>query len=106
MSNDHEDRNALLTEMAEKYPDKYLLCRDMGHSWKPQSAVWLEDGNIERTITCSRCNTLRRQYLDANGYILVGYYSYADGYQIAGIGRMDTDARAGLRKASLSRLMK
>lgn len=102
---EHEARNAQLTEVAEKYPDAFLACRDLSHSWKPQSAVWLEDGNIERTLVCTRCDTLKRQYLSPDGYILVGYYAYTDGYLLQGVGRLDTDARAGLRKASLRRLM-
>lgn len=101
-----DDRQARLADVANNYPDQFLSCRDMGHAWRPHSAVWLEGGQIERALECTRCKTARRQILDREGYILLGYYYYADGYQIPGIGRLDTDARAGLRKASLERLMR
>lgn len=99
------DHAAFIADVADKYPDKYLQCRDYGHGWKPNNAVWLEDGFIERVLRCDRCKTERFQILDKNGYIISGYYHYSSGYQIPGAGRLDTNARAVLRHANLLRIM-
>lgn len=100
-----QERAERLAEVTEQYPDEFLRCRDTGHGFRPNTAVWLEDGNIERTLICAQCGTLKRQYLSRDGYILSGHYLYAEGYQIVGMGRLNTDARAGLRKVSMERLM-
>jgi hypothetical protein len=97
------ERKALLKlkDVAKRMPDTFLSCRDHGHLWAPLEAAWLQDGNIERTLGCTRCEAKRLQYLDKNGYVLGGHYNYADGYAMKGIGRLDTDGRAVLRRASV-----
>jgi hypothetical protein len=87
-----------ITDIAKKYPERLLACRDQGHSWEPIEATWLQDGNIERILGCTRCETRRVQYLDKRGYVIGGHYEYADGYQMKGLGRLDTDGRAILRR--------
>jgi len=98
------NRKALLKlkDIAKRYPDTMLACRDMGHDWRPIEAAWLQNGNIERVLGCTRCEAKRVQYLDKNGYIVKGGgYNYPDGYQMKGMGRLDTDGRAVLRRASV-----
>lgn len=91
-------------DIAKRYPDQYLACRDHGHSWQPLDARYLQDGNIERILGCERCEARRVQKLDKRGYLVGGHYDYADGYAMVGIGRLDTDDRAVLRRTSIQRM--
>jgi hypothetical protein len=95
-----------LADIAKRYPDEYLACRaGLGHSWEPESAAWLQNGTIERVLVCKRCTAKRVQILDADGYIVGGHYTYADGYTIKGVGPLDTADRAALRRTHVMRLM-
>ena len=94
-----------LRDIAKRYPDSYLACRDHGHSWQPLDASFLQDGNIERILGCVRCEARRVQRLDKQGYLLGGHYDYADGYAMVGIGRLDTDGKAIMRRTSVQRMM-
>ena len=89
-----EDRFA---EMVDKYPDDFLACRDMGHAWKPVTAVRQKNGTISRILSCVRCDTSRSQLLDNAGYVIANNYSYKDGYTLPGTGRLTPAHRAVLR---------
>lgn len=94
-----------LNDIAKRYPEEYLACRDHGHSWQPKEAAWLQDGNIERVLECSRCHADRVQVMDKHGYILGGHYTYSDGYAMVGMGRLDTDGKAIFRKTAVQRML-
>jgi hypothetical protein len=100
---DGDTRRDRVEDIAQSYPDAYLACRDIGHSWRPLTASWTADGNIHRRLQCVRCHVERAQILDAQGYILSGTYAYADGYQSHGVGGLNRDDRAQLRKANVLR---
>jgi hypothetical protein len=88
-------------------PDEFLLCRDIGHQWRPFTARYLPQRNVyERTLRCGRCTTTRRQTVSLSGEISSGGYEYADGYVApAGQGRLTGRARGALRLESIGRLI-
>jgi hypothetical protein len=87
--------------------DGYLMCRDMGHTWRPFKANYQEDMNAyNRVLRCGRCKTERYQTIGLNGLILGGNYSYPDGYQSpAGSGRINGEGKGALRLESTLRLI-
>lgn len=88
-------------------PEDYLLCRDLGHLWRPLSARWsTEENGYHRVMRCGRCRTERAQVLSPAGHVLSGSYDYAAGYSApAGTGRMGTEARDSIRLESVMRLL-
>jgi hypothetical protein len=97
----HESR---VSAFVQNMPDAHIECRDFGHSWKPQTATWLDDGTIERVLACSRCTTRRYQALDRKGYILSSHYAYPEHYLIEGVGRLTADDRAMVRISNIDRV--
>jgi hypothetical protein len=93
---------------SESLPDRFIQCRDMGHTWRPFQASWdAEERCYRRVLKCSRCRTERVQLIGASGLILSGHYDYPDGYTApAGTGRMDSDGRSALRLESVLRLVR
>lgn len=96
-----------LEEWTHGLPNSYLLCRDMGHLWRPFTARIAEGGGgYERTMRCTRCRTTRSQVLSMSGHVLSGGYTYQDGYLAPkNTGRFDTVNRDGLRLESTLRLL-
>lgn len=92
---------------SETLPDKYLLCRDLGHTWRPYTARIDDEGTgYIRVMRCARCKTEREQALDRRGLVQSGGYHYPDGYQApAGTGRLAADGRGALRLESTLRLI-
>jgi hypothetical protein len=92
---------------ANSLPEEFLLCRDLGHTWRPASARWAPDLNAyERTMRCGRCRAERSQVLSAGGLILSGHYHYENGYTApSGTGSLGSDGRGTLRLASIYRLI-
>ena len=87
-------------------PDEFLLCRDIGHTWRPFRAVINGDSTYTRVMRCGRCKTEREQTLSHFGAILSGHYNYAEGYLAPpGSERMDSGRRDGLRLESITRLL-
>ena len=76
--------------------DEQLLCRDLQHSWAPYTAKRNVDGII-RVLNCVRCDALKEQHLDREGYILRSDMKYPPGYLRPGEGRLTRDERANLR---------
>lgn len=87
--------------------EDFILCRDLGHLWRPLSARWsAEDSAYERTMRCGRCSTERHQLLSASGHVLSGNYAYTEGYTAPkGQGRLGTEGRDSLRLESILRLL-
>ncbi len=96
-----------VADWAGELPDSYLLCRDIGHLWRPFKARWDDDNNsYVRILRCGRCKTEREQGISAAGVVLWSQYDYADGYQAPkGTGRLDGEGRGALRLESVLRLI-
>lgn len=87
--------------------DAHLLCRDFGHTWKPWTAEWIpQRRQYVESLVCTRCTTVRRRLLDEYGAMLGNSYTYADGYQVHGVGRLSGDDRNDLRLAGLQAVMR
>jgi hypothetical protein len=88
-------------------PEDFLLCRDLGHTWRPASARWVpEVSAYERTMRCGRCRAEREQTLSAGGLILSGHYRYESGYTTPpGSGMLGSEGRGALRLESIARLI-
>ena len=94
-----------VADIAKRYPPDMLTCRDTGHTWQPDGAAWLQDRTIERVLTCPRCQTRRVTVLSSRGYILTNRYEYPTGYNFVGMGRLDSDDRAILRRTAVLRII-
>lgn len=95
-----------LDTWTQELPDEFLLCRDIGHTWRPSSARITDHGTFERTMRCGRCKTERHQELSPSGAILSGGYHYEDGYLAPkDTGRMSSGSRDHLRLESIQRLL-
>lgn len=83
----------------EDISNEFLQCRDFGHAWKPHNVkVDRKAQEIHRIFSClHECGTERTQVLSADGYILRNFYTYADGYVLKGLGRLDAGDRARIR---------
>ena len=98
---------AAVGRWAHQLVDEFLLCRDIGHLWRPFTARYDQQHNAyDRTLRCARCTTERRQSLSLSGEVLSGSYVYAEGYVApAGQGRLSGNARGALRIESVLRLI-
>jgi len=92
---------------SEDLPDSFIMCRDMGHTWRPFRARFNpEENGYDRVLRCGRCKTERTQTISMSGLILSGGYSYPEGYQAPkGTGRIDGNGRGALRLESTLRLI-
>lgn len=89
---------------ASQWTQEVLECRTLQHAWQQRSASYSKRYRYySRTLECTRgCGTLKHQELDQEGYITASWYSYPKEY-LSDLGRMDSQANAVLRKASLDR---
>lgn len=93
-------------EWAHGLSQSYLLCRELGHNWRPHTARWVtEDQCFERSLRCTRCKTERRQVLSSRGAVASSHYVYPDGYQTHQMGRIAGDSRDALRLESINRTL-
>lgn len=91
---------------AQTLPDDFLLCRDIGHTWRPLSARIHDSTTYERTMRCGRCRTERHQLLTTTGTIVSGGYDYQEGYLAPpNTGRLTSGDRDGVRLESILRLI-
>jgi len=90
---------------AEELPDKFLECRDFGHSWRAFGVRFDEEYNsYERTLRCARCRSERHEALSLSGAKSSRGYRYPDGYQApAGTGHLVLSDRDALRIESITR---
>jgi len=98
--------------------DRYLDCREVGHSWERPSFGLAEpvqmgstrsrrlanQGRLgRRFMECSRCTCQREDYVSrATGELISRRYTYPEGYLIKGQGRPRADA---LRKERFERAL-
>src|SRR5664279_205658 len=87
---------------AKELSNSFLLCRELGHNWKPSHASRVAR-TFERTLRCPRCKTLRVEVLSLRGEVLHKRYEYTEGYLSGKLGRIIQDGRDALRLESLSR---
>jgi hypothetical protein len=83
----------------EDIADQFLACRDYGHAWRAYDVrIDKKYKEIHRVFSCLHdCGTQRTQVLSGNGHILRSFYTYPEGYVLAGIGRLNVDDRAAIR---------
>ena len=87
-------------------PQRLLLCRELGHTWRPSSAVWDSYREcFERVLRCTRCRTDRHQTLTRWGHVLSSSYHYPEGYTTAGLGRLIGEDRDLVRLESITRTL-
>lgn len=95
-----------LDRWADRLPDDYLLCRDLGHVWRSYTARLTSESTYERTMQCERCRTLRHQECSASGAVLGNGYTYEPGYLAPPkTGRLTSGDRDALRLSSLLRVL-
>jgi hypothetical protein len=69
------------------FEDRWLICRDIGHSWKPGALhKTAEHIYFRRELACRNCKTVRTDVYSLWGS-RVGSptYRYPDGYQLSGL---------------------
>jgi hypothetical protein len=73
-------------EFASGLSDRWLACRELGHTWKPLTVTWASKENVyDRQLRCPSCRTVRRQVLSRQGHVLRNSYIYPDGYLAKGL---------------------
>lgn len=97
-SNTTEDRPMTAAEFASALSNKFLHCRELGHTWRPHTVNWdAEARAYDRRLRCSSCHTVRVQLLDQYGHVLANRYDYPDHYLANRNGQ--TGALGGARDA-------
>ena len=96
-----------ITDWAEELPERFLQCRDFGHSWRPWAVRFDREFNsYERSLRCSRCRSERHESLGMSGAKSSRGYTYPEGYQAPpGTGHLVLADRDELRIASIQRLI-
>lgn len=91
---------------ASNLPENFLLCREMGHNWRPWTAKWnVGERCYDRVLRCTRCKCKREQSLTSSGAVVTSHYIYPDGYEHKGFGRISGEGRDRLRLESITRLI-
>jgi len=73
-------------DFASALPERFLRCRELGHIWRPHTAVYDRKERVyDRVLRCSSCRTERHQILNQYGHVLSNSYRYPDHY-LAGHG--------------------
>lgn len=92
-----------VADFAANLTISFLLCRDIGHNWRPFGAQYMADGYYERVLRCTRCKTERWETITTRGSKNGTHYKYPDGYQHKGLGRIVGDGKDALRLESILR---
>lgn len=87
---------------AKALSDKFLHCRDIGHSWKLYYQR-KEGAYIIRKMWCPSCKTNRKTKINRYGEVVANSYDYDDGYLIKGLGRVQGRSKSMLRVESINR---
>ena len=68
-------------EFAASLSNRFLHCRELGHTWKPHTVSWDHEAKAyDRRLRCSSCHTIRIQLLDRTGHVVANRYDYPDRY--------------------------
>lgn len=70
-------------ELNEEYPESYLECRDLRHSWR-KLGFFHAYGEVVRVLICARCDTERRDHWSPRGFRLRSRYIHPNGYKLGG----------------------
>lgn len=89
---------------AKSLPEEFVSCRDVGHTWR-QFRVIRVRGGYNRDLFCPTCKTNRHEFISRTGEKLSTSYTYPDGYQFKGMGRIQGDGRNVLRLESVVRVL-
>ena len=66
---------------AANLSDRWLHCRELGHTWRPWGARDEPSSRCYvRTTRCSQCRTERHWIIDYRGHVVSSHYTYPDGY--------------------------
>lgn len=102
---DRRDRNTVAA-FAAALPSAYLQCRDYGHAWTAYTASWVPQvREWHRVLVCMRCQGRRVESLaGATAVKTKRHYEMPQDYAAPpGLGPLDSEAKALLRLALLSR---
>ncbi len=101
---EQEQRLGEVEKWAHDLNQSNLECRNYGHSWRPVTAVWIEDERVyEEMVRCGRCRSERLKLLDRFGMVVSSQYRYTRGYLKQGIGRLSPQDRGMLRLEAVAR---
>ena len=96
----HNGHNA-----ADDVPDSFLWCRSVNHAWTPWD-VHVTRVDIQQSLRCANCGTVRHITLSRQGFILGSRYEYVEGYTRPGAGRLSVEDRAAFRVANTNYILK
>lgn len=106
MSQRYDARSYYFTGAVEDYDERFLECRDVGHSWipNPHWDVTEKGGRVieyRRTCLCARCDCQKTQFFDGTMHpSRQTYYKHSDGFIV---GREVTIDRATARFEQIRR---
>lgn len=89
---------------AKNLSEGFIACRDVGHTWRQFRVVRVR-GGYNRDLFCPTCKTNRHEFISRTGEKLSTGYTYPDGYQFKGMGRVQGDGRNVLRLESVVRVL-
>lgn len=99
-------RDEALSAWAEQLAEKQLLCRDLGHNWKPSRVYRSKSSGFIQVLRCTQCKALRRREIDRYGQVLGASYTYPDGYLAPhGVFATTSEGRSQLRLISAHRML-
>lgn len=89
----------------EDYDERFLECRDVGHSWipNPHWDVTVKGGRVieyRRTVLCARCDGQRTSRYDEDLGYVSSVYKHSQGYVV---GREVTIDRRAARREQIRR---
>jgi len=99
-----DDMNAV-NKLTNTWPDSWVTCRTIGHSWKPINAERKPSWGTLLVIQCVNCHTKREDTINRFGEVSTRNYIHPDGYLIPGK-REDKPNRMQYRRVLISRMNK
>ena len=94
---------AEVERVAAKWSEIYLQCRTYGHHWQPARATYNARERYFHQVQTCRCTCERHAEIGARGQKYAQWIVYAEGYLLAGLGRIGPEGRDVLRLAMLRR---
>lgn len=75
----------------------YLLCRDIGHTWKIIKWERWQLDRVQRTLRCQRCKTVRTDRMRHDGSLYNRWYDYVENFLL----KETKDRSLGIRVANV-----
>ena len=106
---DRQAPDFTLEGVVEAMLPEYLQCRDLGHTWRPQTVRTVRPRGgaayIDRVFKCRSCRCVRTQSVDpGSGIVLDNKYNHEAGYKVVGLGRIEGHERGLFRLANTQRM--